>query len=118
MWSVKGTVQAGKTIKIHGLLDGEDFDLTTEPGIRPNTPMREIIIKDKVWICSDGETWHAGQRNDRLIYNWAHVPIMAGGMVEIVSGLKEGERYAVKGAFILKSEVKKGEVVDEHGHGK
>jgi len=42
----------------------------------------------------------------------------AGGMIEIVSGLKEGEHYAVKGAFILKSEVKKGEVVDEHGHGK
>jgi cobalt-zinc-cadmium efflux system membrane fusion protein len=41
-----------------------------------------------------------------------------GGMIEIVSGLKEGERYAVKGAFILKSELKKGEVVDEHGHGK
>jgi len=42
----------------------------------------------------------------------------AGGMVEIVSGLKEGERYAVKGSFILKSEVKKGEMTDEHGHGK
>ena len=79
VWSVNGTVQAKKTIKLQGLLDGEDFDLTTEPGIRPNTPMREIIIKDKVWICSDGETWHAGQPNDRLIYNWTHVPIMAGG---------------------------------------
>jgi len=79
VWSVNGTVQAKKTIKVQGLLDGEDFDLTTEPGIRPNTPMREIIIKDKVWICSDGETWHAGQPNDRLIYNWTHVPIMAGG---------------------------------------
>jgi len=42
----------------------------------------------------------------------------AGGMVEIVSGLKEGEPYAVKGAFILKSEVKKSEVVDEHHHEK
>ena len=42
----------------------------------------------------------------------------AGGLVEIVSGLNEGERYAIKGAFILKSELKKGEVVDEHGHGK
>jgi len=40
----------------------------------------------------------------------------ASGLVEIVSGLKEGERYAVKGAFILKSEVKKGEMKDEHGH--
>jgi len=42
----------------------------------------------------------------------------AGGLVEIVSGLKEGERYAIKGAFILKSEIKKGEMVDEHGHDK
>jgi len=41
----------------------------------------------------------------------------AGGMIEIVDGLKEGERYAIKGAFILKSEIKKGELVDEHGHG-
>jgi cobalt-zinc-cadmium efflux system membrane fusion protein len=49
-------------------------------------------------------------------------PVQAGrtaaGMVEIVSGLKEGEKYAIKGSFILKSEVKKGEMVDEHGHGK
>lgn len=43
---------------------------------------------------------------------------VSGGMVEIVFGLKDGERYAIKGAFILKSELKKGEVVDEHGHGK
>ena len=77
MWSVNGNVQAKKTIKLQGLLSGEDFDLTTEPGIRPNTPLREIIIKNKAWICSDGETWHAGQPNDRLIYNSAHAPIMA-----------------------------------------
>ncbi|GFO56360.1 RND transporter [Geomonas sp. Red276] len=34
----------------------------------------------------------------------------SGGMVEVVSGLREGERFAVKGAFILKSELKKGEL--------
>uniref|UniRef100_A0A831UD68 Efflux RND transporter periplasmic adaptor subunit n=1 Tax=Geobacter metallireducens TaxID=28232 RepID=A0A831UD68_GEOME len=39
----------------------------------------------------------------------------SGGMVEVVSGLKEGERYAVKGAFILKSELKKGEI-EGHQH--
>lgn len=38
----------------------------------------------------------------------------ASGLVEIVSGLKEGENYAVKGSFILKSEIKKGEMKDEH----
>ena len=34
----------------------------------------------------------------------------AGGLLEITSGLKEGERYAVKGGFILKSELKKAEL--------
>ena len=77
VWSVNGTVTAKKTIKLRGLLAGEDFDLTMEPGVKPNTPMREIVIKDKAWICSDGETWHAGRPDDRMIYNWAHVPIMA-----------------------------------------
>jgi cobalt-zinc-cadmium efflux system membrane fusion protein len=39
----------------------------------------------------------------------------AGGMVEIVSGLKEGERYAVKGSFMLKAEQKKSEL-EGHNH--
>ena len=38
----------------------------------------------------------------------------SGGLIEIVSGLKEGERYAIKGSFIIKSEIKKGEMKDEH----
>jgi len=38
----------------------------------------------------------------------------AGGAIEIISGLKEGERYAIKGSFILKSEIKKSEMKDEH----
>ncbi|HEU0273548.1 MAG TPA: tetratricopeptide repeat protein [Candidatus Udaeobacter sp.] len=76
VWSVNGTVTAKKAIKLQGLLAGEDFDLAMEPGVKPDTPMREIVIKDKAWICSDGESWHAGRSDDRLIYNWAHVPIM------------------------------------------
>ena len=76
VWSVNGTVTSKKTIKLHGLLSGEDFDLTMEPGVKPDTPMRGIVIKDKAWVCSDGETWHAGTPDDRLLYNWAHTPIM------------------------------------------
>jgi len=41
-----------------------------------------------------------------------------GKRLEVISGLTKGEPVAVKGAFILKSELKKGELVDEHGHGK
>ena len=77
VWSVNGTVTFKKVIKLHGLLSGEDFDLTMEPGVKPGVPMRGIVIKDKAWVCSDGETWHAGKPDDRLLYNWAHTPIMA-----------------------------------------
>jgi len=41
-----------------------------------------------------------------------------GNRLEVIRGLKQGEPVAVKGAFILKSELKKGELVDEHGHDK
>lgn len=41
-----------------------------------------------------------------------------GDLIEVSSGLTEGDMVAVRGAFILKSELKKGELVDEHGHGK
>ena len=33
VWSVNGTVTAKKPIKLQGLLAGEDFDLTMEPGM-------------------------------------------------------------------------------------
>jgi cobalt-zinc-cadmium efflux system membrane fusion protein len=39
----------------------------------------------------------------------------AAGMVEVTGGLKEGERYAVKGGFVLKSEAKKSEL-EGHNH--
>ena len=41
-----------------------------------------------------------------------------GNRLEVINGLKKGEPVVVKGAFILKSELKKGELADEHGHGK
>lgn len=40
---------------------------------------------------------------------------ISGSKVEVSGGLKEGERYAVKGGFMLKSELKKGELTgDDH----
>jgi len=45
--------------------------------------MRGIVIKDKAWVCSDRETWHAGSPEDRLPYDWTHTPIMAGRIVEM-----------------------------------
>src|SRR5947199_10699555 len=78
VWSVNGTVSLEKTIKLHGLLSGKDYDLTMEP-----RGMRGIVIKDKAWVCSDRETWHAGSPDDRLPYDWTHTPIMAGGVTKL-----------------------------------
>jgi tetratricopeptide (TPR) repeat protein len=92
VWSVNGTVTVKKTIKLHGLLSGEDFDLTMEPGVKPDVPMRGIVIKDKAWVCSDGETWHAGRPDDRLLYNWAHVPIMANRQLPAFEKVRSEQR--------------------------
>lgn len=35
-----------------------------------------------------------------------------GGQTEVIAGLKEGERYVVKGAFLLKSEIQKSQLGD------
>lgn len=78
VWEVKGTASFTKTIKIHGLLSGKDFDLTMEP--EPGSAIRRlIVIKDKAWSSSDaGESFHPGTPDDRLLYNWTHTPIMFG----------------------------------------
>ncbi len=39
----------------------------------------------------------------------------SGGLVEVVGGMKEGEHFAAKGAFVLKSELMKGEI-EGHEH--
>ncbi len=74
----------------------------------PEDALQELEGKRVVFVAEDGDEFAAR-------------PVQTGrsaaGLVEIVSGLKEGENYAVKGSFILKSEVKKGEMKDEHGHG-
>lgn len=38
------------------------------------------------------------------------------GLVEILSGLNEGEEVVTSGSFLLKSELEKGSLEDEHGH--
>src|SRR4051812_1600502 len=45
VWTVKGTVTVAskKTINLQGLLSGEDFDLSMEPGVKPDVPLRGIV---------------------------------------------------------------------------
>jgi cobalt-zinc-cadmium efflux system membrane fusion protein len=39
-----------------------------------------------------------------------------GGLVEVLKGLAAGETVATAGSFLLKSEMRKGSLEDEHGH--
>ena len=78
VWEVKGTATFSKSIKLHGLLSGEDFDLTMEP--EDGSPVRRlIVIKNKAWASTDaGKTFHTGSSDDRLVYSLTHTPILSG----------------------------------------
>ena len=75
VWSVNGAVTFKKAIKLHGLLSGQDFDLTMEPGLKPDVPMRGVVMKNKAWVCSDGKTWHPGTPDDRLLFSEIPSPL-------------------------------------------
>jgi hypothetical protein len=78
VWEVKGTASFTKTIKLHGLLSGKDFDLAMEPEAG-SAVRRLIVIKDRAWASSDaGESFHPGTPDDRLLYNLTHTPILSG----------------------------------------
>ena len=72
----------------------------------PEDALQEIEGKKVLFVTESGTEFEARQ---------VEAGRAAGGMVEIVSGLKEGERYAVKGSFMLKAEQKKGEL-EGHNH--
>jgi hypothetical protein len=77
VWEVNGTATCDKTVRIHGLVSGEDFDLTmaSEDGHPFN---HQIAIKDKAWANPAGaKTWKKAQASDRLIYDLAHTPILS-----------------------------------------
>ncbi len=77
-WEVDATVSRAFNFRVHGLIAGEDFDLTLEPEGR--SPVRQIAIKDKVWASFDGgKTWKlqspAEQGTFRRVYAFVHDPL-------------------------------------------
>jgi hypothetical protein len=74
IWEVNGTAAREKTIRIHGLVSGEDFDLTAE--FEDGGVMRQIALGDKAWAKpTSDKPWMRAQLNDRLVYNLADAPI-------------------------------------------
>jgi hypothetical protein len=77
-WEVDATISRGKKMRVHGLLAGNDFDLTLEPEDR--NAVRQIAIKDQLWASFDGgKTWKpqsAGeQATFRRVFAFVHNPL-------------------------------------------
>jgi len=91
---------------------------TVELALSVDAPPVLVVPEDALQDLDGKKVVFVAENDTEFAAREVQVGRTTGGMIEIVSGLQEGERFAVKGAFILKSELKKGEVVDEHGHGK
>lgn len=72
----------------------------------PEDALQELEGKKVLFVTEDGTEFEPRK---------VELGRASGGMAEVLSGLKEGERYAAKGSFLLKSEMQKGEL-GEHGH--
>jgi hypothetical protein len=75
-WEVDETMAGRKTIHVHGLLSGKDFDLTSETD--EGVPHREIMIVTLGWTSDDGgKTWKKTKADDRSMYDWVHTAMMS-----------------------------------------
>jgi tetratricopeptide (TPR) repeat protein len=77
-WEVDATISRGKKMRVHGLLAGNDFDLTLEPEDR--NAVRQIAIKDQVWASFDGsKTWKPQSASEqapfRRVFAFVHNPL-------------------------------------------
>ena len=70
----------------------------------PEDAIQDLEGKKTLFVTKDGTAFFP-----RVV----ETGLASGGMAEIIAGLQEGERYAVKGGFLLKSELKKGELGEE-----
>ncbi|SNB45521.1 efflux RND transporter periplasmic adaptor subunit [Geobacter sp. DSM 9736] len=88
---------------------------TVELAIASDSPPVLAVPEDAVQELDGKKLIFVAEKETEFEPRAVELGRASGGMVEVVSGLKEGERFAVKGAFTLKSELKKGEL-EGHEH--
>lgn len=88
---------------------------TVELALPANTPPVLAVPEDALQELGGMKVLFVTENSTEFEPRKVELGRASGGMVEVVSGLKEGERYAVKGSFLLKSEMQKGEL-GEHSH--
>jgi hypothetical protein len=71
---VRATVSLKQTLRIQGILAGEDFDIAWKA--EDGSITRQIALGDHAWLSYDGgKKWKSIEADDRLVYNLVHSPI-------------------------------------------
>ena len=78
VWEVDATISRAFKFHIHGLLAGQDFDLTVQPEDR--NAFRLIALKGQLWTSFDGnKTWKLedakGHAVAQRMYSFVHNPL-------------------------------------------
>ena len=73
----------------------------------PETALQDDAGKPIVFVLTGERTFTRRE---------VRIGARSGGAVEILEGLAEGEAVVTSGSFLLKSEIRKGSLEDEHGH--
>jgi len=94
-WEVDATISRAFKFRVHGLLSGEDFDLTVEPEDR--NAFRQIAIKDQVWASFDGsKTWKLedakGHALAQRFYAFVHNPLRTEATLPALEVVKQETR--------------------------
>src|SRR5437773_2071037 len=94
-WEVDATISRAFKFRVHGLLSGEDFDLTVEPQDR--NAVRQIAIKDQVWASFDGsKTWKLedakGHALAQRFYAFVHNPLRTEATLPALEVVKQETR--------------------------
>lgn len=83
---------------------------TVELALQTDTPPVLAVPEDAVQGLEGGNVLFVTENGSEFTPRKVELGRTYGGMTEVITGLKEGDRYAVKGGFVLKSELKKGEL--------
>jgi membrane fusion protein, heavy metal efflux system len=109
------TVKARVEVNNPGRTLKPEMFATVELTLPPVTPPVLAVPEDALQELDGRKVLFVTENGTEFTPREVRLGAVASGMAEVTGGLREGERYAVKGGFILKSELKKGEL-GEHGH--
>jgi tetratricopeptide (TPR) repeat protein len=91
-WEVDATISRAFKFRAHGLLAGQDFDLTVEPEHR--NAFRIIALKDQVWTSyDDSKSWKLedakGHALAQRFYAFVHNPLRSEGASPALQVVKQ-----------------------------